>query len=170
MFYFKFAHRKKKINIEMYSHLLTAHSTIRWLVLIFIVYSIYRAWTGFIKNRSFSKIDNAFRHWTATIAHIQLMIGIILYTQSPIVMYFWSDTRKWLLNSDSAFYGIIHLLLMLTAIVFLTIGSALTKRKPTDEEKFRTMLTWFTIALIIIFIAIPWQFSPLSARTYLRPF
>ncbi|NMH87762.1 hypothetical protein [Flavivirga algicola] len=154
----------------MYSHLLTGHSIIRWLVLIFILYTIYRASTGFVKNRSFSRTDNAFRHWTATIAHIQLMVGIVLYTQSPIVTYFWSDTGVGLQNSELTFYGIVHLLLMLTAIVFLTIGSALAKRKPTDKEKFKTMLVWFSIALVIIFIAIPWPFSPLSVRTYLRPF
>ncbi len=153
----------------MYSYLLTAHSITRWLVLIFIIYSIYRALIGVVKNKKFSKTDDAFRHWTATMAHIQLMVGIILYTQSPIVKHFWSNTKTGLQNLELTFYGIIHFVLMLTAIVLLTIGSALAKRKPTNLEKFKTMLIWFTIALIVIFIAIPWPFSPLSARTYLRP-
>jgi cbb3-type cytochrome oxidase subunit 3 len=30
------------------------------------------------------------------------------------------------------------------------------------------MLVWFTIALIIIFIAIPWPFSPFANRPYFR--
>ncbi|AUP80324.1 hypothetical protein [Flavivirga eckloniae] len=154
----------------MYSYLLTTHSIIRWFVLIFIIYSIYRAFTGFIQNRSFSKLDNAFRHWTATTAHIQLMIGIILYTKSPIVKHFWSDSKTALQNLDLTFYGVIHFVLMLIAIVLLTIGSALAKRKSTDKEKFKTMLVWFSIVLIIIFIAIPWPFSPLSSRTYIRTF
>jgi len=154
----------------MYSTLLVFHSLIRWLVLAFLLYSIYRAFVGYINNKTFSKTDNAFRHWTATIAHIQLMIGIILYTQSPIVKYFWRKTETGLQNLDLTFYSIIHIFLMLTAIVVLTIGSALTKRKPTDQEKFKTMLVWFSIALIIIFIAIPWPFSPLSGRPYFRIF
>jgi drug/metabolite transporter (DMT)-like permease len=57
---------------------------------------------------------------------------------------------------------------MLTAIVLLTIGSALTKRKKDDRDKFKTMLTWFGIALIIILIAVPWPFSPFAQRPYLR--
>jgi len=52
----------------MYSTLLVFHSLIRWLVLAFLVYSIYRAFIGFTKNKPFSKTDNAFRHWTATVA------------------------------------------------------------------------------------------------------
>lgn len=154
----------------MYSTLLALHSLVRWLVLIFIVYTVYRAFAGFIKNKTFSKTDNAFRHWTATVAHIQLMIGMTLYTQSPVVKYFWTDTETALQNPDVTFYGIIHIALMLAATVLLTIGSALAKRKLTDKEKFRTMLIWFSITLIIIFIAIPWSFSPLSNRPYLRAF
>ncbi len=154
----------------MYSILLVLHSLVRWLLLIFIVYSIYRAFLGFINNKTFCKTDNAFRHWTATLAHIQLIIGIILYTQSPIVKYFWTDTETASQNLDLTFYGIIHLVLMLSAITLLTIGSALAKRKATDKEKFRTILIWFLIALFIIFVAIPWPFSPLSSRSYYRTF
>ena len=154
----------------MYSTLLVFHSLIRWLVLAFLLYSIYRAFVGYLNDKPFSKTDNAFRHWTATIAHIQLMIGIILYTQSPIVKYFWRKTETGLQNLDITFYGIIHIFLMLTAIVLLTIGSALAKRQPTDKEKFKTMLVWFSIALIFIFIAVPWTFSPLSSRPNFRTF
>lgn len=154
----------------MYSTLLVLHSLTRWLVLAFLVYSIYRAYVGYANNKTFSKTDNTFRHWTATVAHIQLMIGMILYTQSPIVKYFWSETEIGFQNFDLTFYGLIHLVLMLTSIVVLTIGSALAKRKPTDTEKFKTMLVWFSVALIIIFIAIPWSFSPLSSRPNFRTF
>lgn len=154
----------------MYSTLLTLHSLVRWVVLAFLVYSIYRAFMGYNQNRPFSKTDNAFRHWTATVAHIQLMIGIILYTQSPIIKYFWTDAKTGLRNLDLTFYGLIHIVLMLTAIVVLTIGSALAKRKPSGKEKFKTMLVWFSIALMIIFMAIPWTFSPLSSRPNFRTF
>ena len=154
----------------MYSTLLFLHSLFRWVVLAFLVYSTLRAFLGYTRNKLFSKTDNAFRHWTATVAHIQLMIGIILYTQSPVVKHFLANTKTALQNLDLTFYGLIHIFLMLTAIVVLTIGSALAKRKPTDKEKFRTMLVWFSIALIIIFIAIPWPFSPLSSRPNFRTF
>jgi len=154
----------------MYSTLLLLHSLARWVVLIFIMYSIYRAFVGYTKNKTFSETDNTFRHWTATVAHIQLMIGMILYTQSPMVKYYWKHSETKLQDFEITFFGLIHIALMITAIVLLTIGSAKAKRKQTDKEKFRTILIWFSIALIIIFIAIPWPFSPLSNRPYLRTF
>jgi hypothetical protein len=140
----------------------------RWLVLASLLYAIYRAYKGYTSNTQFSKTDNATRHWTATISHIQLVIGITLYTQSPIIKYFWNNFNEAIRNLDTAFFGLLHIILMLTAIILITIGSALSKRKITDKEKFKTMLVWFSISLIIIFIAIPWPFSPLANRPYFR--
>ena len=140
----------------------------RWLVLASLIYAIYRAYRGFFMNAQFSKTDNAVRHWTATVAHIQLVVGIVLYTQSPIIKYFWQNFKEAIRNLDTAFFGLLHIILMLTAIVLITIGSALSKRKTTDKEKFKTMLVWFLISLLIIFIAIPWPFSPLANRPYFR--
>jgi hypothetical protein len=59
---------------------------------------------------------------------------------------------------------------MILSVVLVTIGSALAKRKQTDREKFKTILIWFSIVLSVIFIAIPWPFSPFANRAYLRTF
>lgn len=152
----------------MYQTLTFYHTFVRWFVLVSLLFAIYRATKGYLLKTEFSKTDNAIRHWTATIAHIQLLTGILLYFQSPIIKYFWSNFRETVHNLNIAFFGLIHIALMLTAIILITIGSALSKRKKTDNEKFRTMLVWFSIALLIIFMAIPWPFSPLASRPYFR--
>lgn len=152
----------------MYQTLTFYHSLFRWLVLVSLLYALFRAYRGYFFNRAFSKTDNLVRHWTATIAHIQLMIGIVFYTQSPVIRYFWNHFSTAIHEPDTVFFGLIHIALMLTAIVLITIGSALAKRRATDKARFRTMLTWFTCALVLILIAIPWPFSPLAARPYFR--
>ncbi|AZA60050.1 hypothetical protein [Chryseobacterium indoltheticum] len=152
----------------MFETLTFYHSTMRWLVLASLVYSIYRAYKGYFSNAPFSKTDNYVRHWTATIAHIQLIFGIVIYTQSPIIKYFWNNFDEAITNLDLAFFGLLHIILMLTAIVMITVGSALSKRRTTDREKFKTILFWFSVSLIIILIAIPWPFSPFANRPYFR--
>jgi hypothetical protein len=152
----------------MYQTLTFYHSIIRWLVLASLIFSIYRAYKGLAEKTVFTKTDNALRHWTATIAHIQLVIGIVLYSKSPIISYFWNNFNEAIQNFDTTFFALIHIVLMLVAIVLITIGSALSKRKEVDSEKFKTMLVWFSISLLIIFIAIPWPFSPLTSRPYFR--
>jgi hypothetical protein len=150
--------------------LILFHSVLRWLLLASLLYSLIRACRGLFRQSEFTKTDNALRHWTATIAHIQMMIGITIFVQSPLVQYFWehfSEARK---SSDALFFGLIHIVMMLTSVVVVTIGSALTKRRNTNAEKFSTMLRWFSVALIIILLAIPWPFSPLVSRPYFRSF
>lgn len=154
----------------MYQHLLVFHSFFRWIVLCFLLIAIYKVYTGYFHNRQFTKNDNSIRHWTATVAHIQLIIGIILYIKSPFIKYFWSNFSEAVKQLDAAFFGLYHFVLMLSSIVLVTIGSALAKRRLTDKQKFKTMLIWFSITLLIIFIAIPWRFSPLANRPYFRPY
>lgn len=147
---------------------LLIHSLLRWLVLLSLLYAIYRAYRGFSERRSFSASDNSARHWTATIAHLQLMAGMVLYFQSPVTSYFWRNFKEAIRQTQSTFFGLVHGSLMLTAILVITIGSALAKRRQDDREKFRTMLIWFGIALLIIFLAIPWPFFPWAPRPYVR--
>jgi len=137
-------------------------------VLASLIYAIFKAFKGIKAKRPFTKANDSIRHWTATIAHIQLVIGIMLYSQSPLVKYFWRNFSVAVKNPDAAFFGFIHVFLMSTAIVLITIGSALAKRKLTDQEKFRTMFNWFGLALIIILLSIPWPFYPFAARPLLR--
>lgn len=152
----------------MYQTLTFLHSAFRWLVLLSLVYSIFIAYKGYFSNKEFTKTDHFVRHSTATIAHIQLVLGIALYSQSPIIKYFWNNFNEAKESFDLLFFGLIHIFLMLFSIILITIGSSISKRKTTDKEKFKTMLIYFIIALVVIFIAIPWPFSPLANRPYFR--
>jgi len=170
----------------MYPLLLFLHSLFRWLVLSSLLYAILRAYRGFRPHgdsrssggtqtgKPFTKADDSIRHWTATIAHIQLMLGCVLYFTSPLIKLYYSPDRAAITRTaatwELSFFGIIHISLMLAAIVVITIGSALAKRRETSRAKFRTMLVWFSIALARILLAIPWPFSPLASRPLFRTF
>ncbi len=154
----------------MYANLIVLHSLVRWLVLGALLYSIYRAYRGWLLAKLFTTHDNSTRHWTATIAHIQLILGIWLYFISPLVAYFLRNFSDAVHLREIRFFGMEHSLMMLTAIIILTIGSAKAKRKQTDQAKFKTMAVWFTMTLLIILANIPWSFSPLVSRPYFRLF
>jgi len=155
----------------MYSILLSFHSIFRWLVLASLLYAIYRAYNGWFAKKTFTEFDNTIRHTTATIAHIQLILGISLYFISPIVNYFLHHYKDAVGEREVRFFGMEHILMMLIAITFITIGSVATKRKLTSQTKFKTMAIWFTIALLIVLCSIPWNFNPLTpARPLLRGF
>lgn len=154
----------------MYSTLLFVHSLVRWLILASLLFAIYHAYKGWFSKKLFSSFNNSVRHWTATIAHIQFVIGLWLYFISPIINYFLHNYKEAVHQREIRFFGMEHSLMMITAIAIITIGSAKAKRKQTDTEKFKTMAIWFTIGLLIILTSIPWGFSPLASRPYFRPF
>lgn len=120
--------------------LIPLHSIFRWLVLLSILYAIGRAYSGYKSNRDFTGHDNQIKHWTATIAHIQLVIGMILYIRSPLTSYFWKDLENSLQHLEIVFLGFLHPLLMIIAVMMITIDSSLAKRKKESTEKYKTML------------------------------
>jgi len=152
----------------MYTTLTYLHSITRWLVLAGLLYALYRAIHGLASKREFVRHDNLARHWSATIAHVQLIIGLCLYFISPVINYFLHNYKDAVHQREVRFFGMEHSSMMLMAILLITIGSAKAKRKKEDSDKFKTIAVWYLLALVIILIMIPWPFSPFASRPYLR--
>jgi hypothetical protein len=132
------------------------------------LYSLFIAYRGWVGGRAFTKTDDQVRHWTATIAHIQLLLGLSLYAISPTVRYFLSNYKEAIHDREFRFFGMEHITIMVSAVIVITIGSMLAKRKTTDRDKFKNMALGYTIGLLLILSSIPWPFSPLVSRPWLR--
>jgi len=152
----------------MYLILLTIHSLVRWLVLASLLFAIYRSYRGWFAGKSFLKSDEKVRLITATIAHIQFVVGICLYFFSPIIDYFLHNFKDAVKVGEIRFFGLEHALLMLIAITIISMGAVKVKKKSMDVDKFRTMAIWFTVGLLLILISIPWPFTPFASRPYFR--
>lgn len=152
----------------MYFYLLSVHSALRWLVVIGVIYTLYRAYSGLLSARNYSKNDNNARKYTVIFAHIQLVIGLLLYFFGPLTQYFMSNFSTAVKVKEIRFYGMEHSIVMILVIALLTIGSALSKKKSENRAKFKVLAVWFTIALILILLMTPWPFSPFSGKPYFR--
>ena len=152
----------------MYLFLLHLHAILRWLVLLSLLNAIFQGAKGWMRQHVYTKTNDVIRHVAATIAHLQLTVGAVLYFNSPAIAYFWEHKEETIRQPQLLFFGLVHISLMTFAVVLVTIGSAKAKRETADREKFRTMTIWYGIALTVIIVAIPWPFSPLAARPYFR--
>lgn len=150
----------------MYLTLLTLHSVMRWVVLSGLLFGLFRAYRGWLGHHAFTPLDNTTRHTVATLAHVQLLLGFGLYAVSPVAGAFHFRAAEH--TPGGLFFGVLHVVLMVMAIVVLTVGSALAKRRPAAPARFRTMALWFTAALLLMLLAVPWPFSPLASRPYFR--
>ena len=148
--------------------LLVVHSLLRWLVLASILYAIVNALIRWRSGAPYTKSDNLARILAVIISHTQLVAGLVLYFISPIVSYFWQNFSVAVHQRQVRFFGMEHIFVMLIAITVLTIGSAKAKRKKADAQKHKTIFIWFTVALVLIISSIPWAFSPLVSRPWVR--
>lgn len=154
----------------MYPILLAIHSLVRWLVVITLILSIFRAYTGWRNRKTFSQKDESLLRMTVGVAQLQMLIGIVLYFVSPLVRYFFGHLSKAIKPREIRFFGLEHSTMMITSVILITIGAGLSAKRTDDAQRFRTIAIWFTIAFIILFFSIPWQFSPFTHRPLFRSF
>jgi hypothetical protein len=156
----------------MYPEILALHSLFSWLVVATLLFAIYRSYRGWFRNAPFSKFDNSVRKWTSVIVQIQFVIGISLYSISPLVHYFLSHFKKALPQREIRFFGMEHAVMMIIAVAVITTGAAKAGRKTTDKEKYKTMAIWFSVGMLIILSSMPLPFSPppFVQRPFFRAF
>src|SRR4030095_11235105 len=117
----------------MYSFLIVAHSLFRWLVLLSLLFAVYRAYVGWLTNKIFTPRENSIRNFAATITNIKFLIGLWLYFKSPIVDYFWDNFKTAVHERDIRFFGMEHITMMFIAVAIVNTGSSLVKRRRTDK-------------------------------------
>lgn len=156
----------------MYPEILALHSLIRWLVFVALLFAVYRGFKGWLTKNSFSRFDNGVRKWTAIIVQIQLVIGITLYSISPLVHYFLHHFKTALPEREVRFFGMEHAVVMIAAVIVITIGSIKSRKKITSREKYKTMAIWYSIGLLMILTSMPLPFSPppFVRRPFFRAF
>lgn len=154
----------------IYSVLLVVHSLFRWFLLISLIYTIYQAFKGWSSNLPYTPRIDKIRNITVILAHVQLLVGLVLYALSPAIRKLFNNFGEAVQDTALRFYGMEHSVMMIIAIVLITIGSAKAKRYSEDVNKFKSIAIWFTIGLILILVTIPWPFSPFDARPLFRIF
>lgn len=151
------------MNNDLYNVLLHLHSAGRWIVLLLLLIAIFNS--AVAGNRPYIKSDNRTGLFLTIFADLMLLIGIILWFIGP-----WgyktiqaNGMGEVMSNPVTRFYVIEHLVGMLIAIVLLHIGKAQGKKPIGDKAKHRRTVIFYTIALVIILLSIPWPFREVGA-------
>lgn len=134
----------------MYIGLLHTHSILRYLVLILLLIVIIKSFLGFSGKSSYSKIDNALGLSLFSVTHTQLLVGLILYFNSPWVKFSGASMKDAVLR----YWTSEHIVIMLIAIVFITLARVTSKKMSDGTAKHRRMFIFNLIALILILVGI----------------
>lgn len=145
----------------MHTALLRSHSGLRWLLLIGFISSIIVLYRASKKSTPSNKVK-PYVLFTLIITHIQLILGLVLYFISPKVV-FQATSMK---NSVLRFYLVEHISLMLIAIIIVTIGYVKWKKAAEGTAKMKQLFWYYTVALLLILLSIPWPFRIAGAAWF----
>lgn len=141
----------------MYPVILAIHNIFRWVVLILALVALIRAYGGWFQKREWTEGDRKAGSYFAISMDIQLLLGLLLYfVLAPWFSAVAADFGEAMQNPELRFFGLEHVFYMFIAVVMVHVGSVLARRAPESLAKFRRQAIWFTLATILILIAIPW--------------
>ncbi len=133
------------------------HSSLRYLILVFLVASILISLAKWRGNKPFTKGDKMTYLMALIFTHLQLVVGLILFVTKDYTKLF-SDMGTTMKTPALRFILVEHTFLMLIAIIFITIGYSTAKRAATDVLKHKKTFIFYLIGFILIMVSIPWPF------------
>ena len=143
----------------MYTFIQKFHSGWAYLALIVLVVAIVNSVAGMVRKKQFSANDRKMGLFGLVFAHIQLLVGLILYFVSPlgfsnIGTLGMGEVMK---NGALRLTVVEHPLVNIIAIVLITIGWSKHKKAPDAEGKFKSIAIFYGIGLVLLLSRIPWQ-------------
>lgn len=136
----------------MYETVKSLHSYAAWAVLavlaVVVILAVMAAFGG--RERSVRKPAL----YGLMTAHIQFLLGLILYFVSPYGFANLSgDTMK---DAPSRLLAVEHPLTNIIAIILITVGYSMAKRKLSEADAARSIMWFYGAGLILLLSRIPW--------------
>ncbi|MBT2559688.1 MULTISPECIES: hypothetical protein [Pedobacter] len=138
----------------------SAHSGWRYVVFLLLIIAVVKALSGWFGNKTYTEGDRKLNVFTLISAHIQLLIGLVLYFSegwyklssagAPAVRYFKME----------------HISMMIIAIILITVGNAKSKKVADAVAKHRTISVFFGLALILIIVTILLMVKEVPGRSF----
>ena len=150
----------------MYTTALLVHSWLRWVVLILGLIAAGRALTA--GRRQWTRSDHQAGLLFGIAFDIQTLIGLILYfLLSPFTGEALQNIGAAMQNSGLRFWALEHPFGMFVALALVHIGNARIRKTYDDRRKHRLAAIFFTLAVLIMLLTIPWPGMP-NGRPLLR--
>lgn len=133
--------------------LIGLHNLFRWVWVLAALLALGAAYSGWLQKRAYTPRDRTFGMIFVSVMDVQLLLGGILYFIGN-----WGVKAFSLGGGMQVLYfAVEHTPAMLVALVIAHIGSARAKRATEDVLKHRTSAIFFTIAALLVLVAIPWM-------------
>lgn len=139
----------------MYEFLLSLHNIARWLVLLAVVYLMYRSLRG-LRSRSYGPADRQAGLIYTGLMDVQLLLGVLLMVLSPLVQSALANPGAAMQNSQTRFFIAEHWVLMLAAVILAHVGNGRIKKAADALLQHRQAMIWYGSSVVLLLLAIPW--------------
>ncbi|NMH87462.1 hypothetical protein [Flavivirga algicola] len=141
----------------MYDIVKMLHSYWAYLVLLVLIIATVNALIKTFGEKEYEAKDFRKSLFTLIVSHIQLLIGFILYFVSPR-FELWSELGGGVMsNALARLYLVEHPFVNILAVALITVGYSKHKKKLTSKSKLKTIAIFYTIALVLFLLRIPWS-------------
>ena len=134
----------------MFTALSTAHSYLRYILLILLVINIVTTLYGWLGKRKYSNVDDKLSLALFISTHLQLTLGLVLYFLWTSQSGVFADMKSTMQTPALRYFTVEHLVGMLVAIVSISLGRIIAKKATTDEDKFKRAFIYFATGLVVI--------------------
>lgn len=143
----------------MYTGVLHLHSFWAYLVLGVLLITVINSIAGLAGKREFVVKDFRLALFSLIVTHIQLLVGLILWFVSPLGLKAISSggMGEVMKNSAIRLNVIEHPLMMIIAVILITIGFSKHKKKVESSAKFKTIVIFYILTLVVILSRLPWN-------------
>jgi hypothetical protein len=150
----------------MQTGLLHLHNLLRWIILILLVISIVKSYTGWKQGRSFSAGDRKTWLFTMIFSHVTLVLGLYQWLAGRYGLFssVLPEGVSMMKDKFYRFFQMEHPVSMIAAILLITLGYGMAKKSVSDELKYKRAFQYFLVALIIILMVMPWPFRETVGR------
>ena len=143
--------------------LIALHNLLRWVVVILAAAALYRAYSGWLGKKEWQDGDRKVGVFFGAAMDTQLLLGGILY-------FFGAWGYKAFAIAQQAptgqklnllFFAVEHAITMLLAVVLVHVGTVMARRATDAVSKHKLAALWFSAAVLLVLVAIPWMQRPL---------
>jgi hypothetical protein len=142
----------------MYPILLALHNVVRWIVVLFLILALVRAYRGWLGKRDWSEADRRAGVFFGSAMDTQLLLGLLLYLFfSPITKTAMGDLGAVMADSGLRFFALEHLFYIFLAVVLAHLGSVFARRAADPLAKHRISAILYSLAALAILLGMPWM-------------
>lgn len=143
----------------MYETILKLHSWWAYLAILVLIIAVANAFLGMSSKKNFMDKDLRISLFALIASHIQLLLGILLFFVSSKGYQLIEQVgmKEIMKNGALRLTVIEHPLTNIIAIALITIGWSKHKKATTADGKFKKIVVFYLLGLLLLLLRIPWQ-------------